>query len=135
MSEFAATLTTTGPPCTRVVVCMVHDDDSNELDEPFYLARVVKKARVIDRDCLVGGNSYKAGDLVANIKWYCYVESSRGDRIYRLQPGSSAGVVYSVKSIIKDLTGLRFKSYEHGRYILGRDAVRTITNFIKIISK
>ena len=70
---------------------------------------------MIDRDCLVGGNGYSTGDLVVNIKWYCYVDSSRGDRIYRLQPGSSTGVVYGVKSIIKDLIGIRFKCYEHGK--------------------
>ena len=135
LEEFAETLDTTGSPCERVVACMVHDDDNNELDEPFYLARIVSKARRISKDCLVGGNRYNSGDLVVNIRWYCYLESSRGDRIYRLQPGSSKGVVYSVKSIIKHLTGIRFKSYENGKYVMSRDSVKTITNFCNWLNK
>ena len=135
LEEFAETLNTTGSPCERVVACMVHADDNNELDEPFYLARVVSKARRIDKDCLVGGNEYKCGDLVVNIKWYCYVETTRGDRVYRLQPGSSRGVVYSVKSIIKHLTGIRFKSFENGRYVMSRDSVKTITNYCNWLNK
>ena len=114
---------------------MVHADDNNELDEPFYLARIVSKARRIDKDCLVGGNEYKAGDLVVNIKWYCYVETTRGDRVYRLQSGCSKGIVYSVKSIIKHLTGIRFKSYENGKYIFPRESVKTITNYVNWLTK
>ena len=60
------------------------------------------------------GNQYNSGDLVVNIKWYCYISTSRGDRYYRLQPGGKKGVVYSVKSIIKNLDGIQFKSYENG---------------------
>ena len=130
LDEFAATLDTTGSPCERVVACMVHADDSNELDEPFYLARIVSKARRIDRDCLVGGNAYAVGTLVVNIKWYCYLESTRGDRVYRLQPGSARGVVYCVKSIIKNLDGIRFKCFENDRYVLSRDSVKKINNYI-----
>ena len=124
-----------GSPCERVVACVVHADDDNELDEPFYLARIVSKARRLDADCLIGGNQYNAGDLVVNIKWYCYIESSRGDRIYRLQSGCSKGVVYSVKSIVKNLKGIRFKSYENGRYTLSRDSVKTITNYVNWLTK
>ena len=77
-----------------------------------------------------GVNSNHTGDLVVNIKWYCYLETTRGDRVYRLQPGGSRGVVYSVKSIIKHLTGIRFKCYENRKYILARDSVTRITNYI-----
>lgn len=49
---FAKTLGTHGSPCERVVVCLVHDDDNNPLDEPFYLARIVSKARRIVKDYL-----------------------------------------------------------------------------------
>ena len=117
LEEFASTLGPHGSPCERVVACVVHENDTNELDEPFYLARVVGKARTLDNDCLVGGNEYKTGDLVVNIKWYLYTGSSRGDRLYRLQPGGSRGVVYSVKSLVKCLTGIKFKSYNSGTYI------------------
>ena len=41
-----------------------HEDDENELDEPFYLARVVSTARKIAEDCIVGGNEYKSGHYV-----------------------------------------------------------------------
>lgn len=131
LEQFAETLDTTGSPCERVVVCMVHENDMNELDEPFYLARIVSKARSIERDCLIAGNEYKAGDLVVNIKWYCYLETTtRGERVYRLQPSGSVGVVYSVNSIIRDLTGIRFRCYENRKYMLPRDTVNTIMNFI-----
>ena len=56
VEQFATTLGTTGDPCDRVVVCIVHEDDVNELNEPFYLARVVSKARTLNKKCLVGGN-------------------------------------------------------------------------------
>ena len=135
LEEFAETLGAMGSPCDRVVACVVHEDDENELDEPFYLARPVSKARRIDKDCLIGGNEYKKGHLVVNVKWYCYVGSSRGDRIYQLQPGCSKGVVYSVQSIIKDLVGIRFKHYENGKYTLSRDSVKTITNYVKWLTK
>ena len=69
LEEFAPTLTPTGAPCERVVVCVVHEDDANELDEPFYLARIVSTARKISKDCIVGGNHYPSGHLVVNIKW------------------------------------------------------------------
>ena len=130
LEEFAATLSTQGTPCERVVACMVHEDDGNELEELFYLARVVGKARCIDTDCLVAGNEYHTGDLVVNMRWYCYLESSRGDRIYRLQPGSSVGVVYSVKSIVKNITGIQFKSYSRGKYTLGRESVTRLINYL-----
>ena len=68
LDEFAATLGPTGDPCSRVVVCMVHEDDDNELDEPFYLARIVSKARKLGSNCVVGGNLYGAGHYVVNIK-------------------------------------------------------------------
>ena len=131
LEEFAASLSTQGTPCKRVVACVVHEDDSNELEEPFYLARVVGQARKIAKDCLVGGNEYHTGDLVVNIRWYCYLETRRGDRIYRLQPGGSRGSVFSVESIIKDLTGIQFKSYANGKYILGRQTVTRLTNYIQ----
>ena len=111
IEEFAASLGTQGNACQRVVVCRVHEDDDNPLDEPFYLARVVSKARSLEKDCLVRGNEYKAGHLVVNIKWYCYLSESRGDRIYRLQPGDARGIVYSVNSIVKNLDSIQFKSY------------------------
>ena len=135
LDEFAETLDTTGSPCERVVACVVHPDDVNELDEPFYLARIVSKARRVAHDCLVGGNAYKAGTLVVNIKWYCYLETTRGDRVYRLQPGSAKGVVYCVKSIVKNLDGIRFKCFENNKYILSRDSVKTITNYITWLTK
>ena len=40
VTQFATTLGTAGEPCERVVVCIVHEDDQNELDEPFYLVEV-----------------------------------------------------------------------------------------------
>ena len=132
LEEFAATLDTGGTPCERVVVCYVHEDDNNELDEPFYLGRVVGKARTIDNDCLVSGNEYKKDDLVVNIKWYCYLSDSdsRGDRMYRLQPGNKKGVVYSVKSMVRNIDGIRFKSYENGKYILDRETVKRLTRWV-----
>ena len=135
LDDFAETLGPHGSPCERVVACMVHDGDQNELDEPFYLARVVSKARRIDKDCLVGGNAYHAGDLVVNIKWYCYIDTSRGDRYYRLQPGSAKGVVYSVKSIIKSLQGIQFKAYENGKYIFSRGSTKTIQKYLNWLNK
>ena len=45
IEQFAKTLSPAGTPCQRVVVCIVHEDDVNELDEPFYLARIVRKTR------------------------------------------------------------------------------------------
>ena len=65
-------------------------------------------SRRIDKTCLVGGNEYQSGHLVVNIKWYTYIDSSRGDRTYRLQPGPSKGVVYSVKSIVRNVDGIRY---------------------------
>ena len=111
----------------------MHAEDSNELvhpDEPFYLARVVSKAIQLDADCLVGGNEYKSGDYVVNIRWYIFIDTSRGDRIYKLQPGSAKGVVYSVESIVRNITGIRFKSYCNGKYTLGRDSVKRLTNYM-----
>ena len=130
LEQFARTLNTRGRPCERVVVCLVHEDDDNPLDEPFYLARVVSAARTLDSDCLVGGNSYKAGHIVVNIKWYTYIDNSRGDRIYRLQPGCSRGVVYSVESIVRSIHGIKFKSYDNGKYILGRETVKRLTRWL-----
>ena len=130
LEQFATTLGPTGTPCSRVVVCKVHAEDSNELDEPFYLARVVSKARQLDADCLVGGNEYKSGDYVVNIRWYIFIDTSRGDRIYKLQPGSAKGVVYSVESIVRNITGIRFKSYCNGKYTLGKDSVKRLTNYM-----
>ena len=131
LEKFASTLGPHGTPLTRVVVCAIHEDDTNELDEPFYLARVVSKARQLSTDCLVGGNEYKAGDFVVNIRWYIYVDNSRGDRVYRLQPGSAKGVVYSVKSIVKNITGIQFKSYVNGKYTLGKTSVKRLINYLK----
>ena len=128
--EFAKTLGTHGSPCERVVACWVHDDDINPLDEPFYLARTVSKARRIDKDCLVGGNEYKCGHLVVNIKWYLYSGNSRGDRLYRLQPGCSKGVVYSVESLVRKVDGIRFKSYSNGTYVLDRETVNRLTRWL-----
>ena len=130
VKDFARTLGTGGAPCERVVVCMVHDDDVNELDEPFYLARIVSKARTLNKRCLVGGNEYEAGHIVVNIKWYLYTGDSRGDRLYRLQPGDSRGVVYSVSSIVRNITGIKFKKYENGRYILDRSTVNKLTRWL-----
>ena len=79
----------------------------------------------------MGGNEYHTGDLVVNIRWYCYLETRRGDRIYRLQPGGTRGSVYSVESIIKDLTGIQFKSYANCKYILGRQTVTRLTNYLQ----
>ena len=132
IEKFAASLNTEGTPCERVVACMVHEDDTNELDEPFYLARVVSKAYQINADCLIAGNEYKAGHYVVNIKWYLYVGSSRGDRLYRLQPGGVKGVVYSVESIVKNVSGIRFKKYENGRYILGRETSDRLARWLSM---
>lgn len=131
LEEFAATLGPHGSPCERVVACVVHEDDANELDEPFYLARVVSKARKLDTDCLVGGNEYKKGDLVVRIRWYLHIGDTRGDRVYRLQPGCKKGVVYSVKSIVQGLSGIKFKSYDRGKYILGRESTQRLTSFVQ----
>ena len=130
VDEFAERLGTHGTPCERVVVATVHDDDMNELDEPFYLARVVSKARRLDKDCLVGGNEYKAGHLVVNIKWYCYIGNSRGDRLYRLQPGGKKGVPYSVESIVRNVTDIKFKKYVNGKYVLDRETTRRLTRWL-----
>ena len=134
LERFAATLKPGGSPCERVVVCLVHEDDDNELNEPFYLARVVSKARAIANDCLIGGNEYLKGHLVVNIKWYCYTGNSRGDRLYKLQHGHSRGVVYSVGSIVRNITGIKFKKYENGRYILDRETVNRLTRWLSTTS-
>ena len=112
------------------MVCIVHEDDANELDEPFYLARIVSKARKIDNDCIVGGNHYQKGHLVVNIKWYQYVRDSRDDRIYKLQSGCSRGVTYSVGSIVRNVYGISFDRYEKGRYILSRATVNKIIDLL-----
>jgi len=130
VEQFATTLRPAGEPCERVIVCIVHEDDTNPLNEPFYLARVVSRARTLDKDCLIGGNEYKAGHTVVNIKWYLYTGDSRGDRLYRLQPGDSRGVVYSVGSIVRNISGVKFKTYERGRYILGRTTVNKLTRWL-----
>ena len=130
LEEFARSLRPGGKPCERVVVCLVHADDVNESDEPFYLARIVSKARVISDDCLVGGNEYNKGDLVVNIKWYVYINSSRGDRIYRLQSGNSKGIPYSVGSIVRNVDGIKFKSYDKGKYILDRETSNRLTRWL-----
>ena len=130
VKQFATTLGTSGEPCERVVVCIVHEDDKNELDEPFYLARIVSKARTLDKACLVGGNEYDAGHIVVNIKWYLYTGDSRGDRLYRLQPGDKRGVVYSVSSIVRNISGIKFKKYENGRYVLDRNTVNRLTRWL-----
>ena len=109
VEQFARTLGTTGEPCERVVVCMVHEDDVNELNEPFYLARIVSQARTLDKHCLIGGNEYEPGHIVVNIKWYLYTGDSRGDRLYRLQHSDARGVVYSVGSIVRNISGIKFK--------------------------
>ena len=58
------------------------------MNEPFYLARVDSKGYQIDTDCLIAGNEYKDGHYVVNIRIdRLYVDNSRGDRLYRLQPG------------------------------------------------
>ena len=130
VEQFAKTLGPGGEPCERVVVCTVHDDDVNELDEPFYLARIVSKARTLDKTCLVGGNEYQAGHLVVNIKWYLYTGDSRGARLYRLQPGGARGVVYSVESIVRNISGIKFSRYENGRYVLDRSTVNKLTTWL-----
>ena len=130
VAQFATTLGTEGEPCERVVVCIVHEDDVNELNEPFYLARVVSKARTLARPCLVGGNEYEVGHIVVNIKWYLYTGDSRGDRLYRLQPGDARGVVYSVSSIVRNISGIKFKKYEKGRYVLDRNTVNKLTRWL-----
>ena len=131
LEQFASTLTPKGKPCERVVVCVVHEDDDNELDEPFYLARVVSKARKISENCIVSGNTYEAGHLVVNIKWYQYINNSRGNRIYKLQSGCSKGVIYSVGSILRNVSGIKFDKYDKGRYVLSRSVVTKILNIIK----
>ena len=130
VKQFATTLGTSGEPCERVVVCRVHEDDQNELDEPFYLGRIVSKARTLDKPCLVGGNEYERGHIVVNLKWYLYTGDSRGDRLYRLQPGDKRGVVYSVSSIVRNISGVKFKKYEHGRYVLDRNTVNRLTRWL-----
>ena len=130
VEDFAKTLGPGGPPLERVVVCLVHDDDVNDLDEPFYLARVVSKARSITKDCLVGGNEYLKGHLVVNIKWYVFTGTSRGSRLYKLQHGNAKGFVYSVGSIVRNITGVRFEKYENGRYVLDRRTVNRLTRWL-----
>ena len=130
LEEFSKTLDARGKPCERVVVCIVHEDDSNPLDEPFYLARVVSKARGLAHDCLVGGNEYSEGHLIVNIKWYTFVSNTRGDRLYRLQTGGAKGTPYSVGSIVRNVNGIQFKSYSKGVYTLGRDTVNRINRLL-----
>lgn len=130
VAQFATTLGTAGEPCERVVVCIVHEDDQNELDEPFYLARIVSKARNLDKACLIGGNECEAGHVVVNIKWYLFTGTSRGDRYYRLQSGSKKGVVYSVSSIVRNMSGVKFKKYENGRYVLDRNTVNRLKRWL-----
>ena len=95
-----------------------------------YLARIVSNARRIAKDCLVAGNEYEEGHLVVNIKWYTYVGDSRGDRLYRLQPGGAKGVPYSVGSIVRNVDGIKFKSYNKGIYTLSRDTVNRLNNML-----
>ena len=113
---------------------MIHDQDENELNEPFYLARVVGQARKLAEDCLLRGNEYKKGHLVVNIKWYCYLHQTRGDRVYRLQPGGAEGIPYSVQSMVKDLNGIQFKTYSNGKYTLARDSVKKITRYVNFLT-
>ena len=55
---------------------------------------------------------------------------SRGDRLYRLQPGDKRGVVYSVSSIVRNISGIKFKKYENGRYVLDRNTVNRLTRWL-----
>ena len=59
-----------------------------------------------------------------------YIGDSRGDRLYRLQPGGSRGVVYSVESIVRNISGIRFSRYENGRYVLDRNTVNKLTTWL-----
>ena len=59
-----------------------------------------------------------------------YVGDSRGDRLYRLQPGGARGVVYSVESIVRNISGIKFKKYENGRYVLDRRTVNRLTRWL-----
>ena len=58
------------------------------------------------------------------------MRESRGDRLYRLQPGSSRGVVYSVSSIVRNISGVRFSKYEKGKYVLDRRTVDRLTRWL-----
>ena len=78
----------------------------------------------------IGGEVPWAGHLVVNIKWYTYIDTTRGDRVYRLQSGCSKGVVYSVESIVRNIDGVRFKSYNNGKYILGRETVNRLIRWL-----
>ena len=67
---------------------------------------------------------------VVNIKWYLFTGTSRGSRLYRLQPGGRKGIVYSVESIVRNVSGIRFKKYENGRYILDRETTNRLTRWL-----
>jgi len=56
--------------------------------------------------------------------------SLRGDRLYRLQPGDRRGVLYSVSSIVRNISGIKFKKYENSRYILNRNTVNKLTRWL-----
>ena len=68
--------------------------------------------------------------IVVNIKWYLYTGDSRGDRLYRLQPGGARGVVYSCESIVRNISGVKFKKFENGRYVLDRMTVDRLTRWL-----
>ena len=60
-----------------------------------------------------------------------YIDSSRDDRIYKLQPGSAKGVVYTALTLlVRNITGIKFKSYCSGKYILGKQSVRRLKNYL-----
>ena len=61
--------------------------------------------------------------LVVNIKWYQYISDSRGNRIYKLQSGCAKGVVYSVGSIMRNVTGIKFNKYDNDKHTLSRATV------------
>ena len=65
-----------------------------------------------------------------NIKWYQYIRDTRGSRIYKLQSGCANGVVYSVGSIMRNVSGIKFDKYENGQYVLGRQTVKKIINLL-----
>lgn len=51
--------------------------------------------------------------------------------IYKLQSGCARGVVYSVGSIVRNVTGIRFDKFENGRYFLGRNIVKDLIDLLQ----
>ena len=105
----------------RVAVFRVHEDDPNDKNEEYYLARPIEPSRQLKKDGLVAGNKYMRGWWVTTIKWF-ELEAilPNGDRRYKLNKLPVKGEVFIVRGIV-DLRFVQFCRFERGRggrYIL-----------------